>query len=175
MAFTDFIISGDPFAQITPWQFAATYNFDELAIITGDIATTDGDLRLDISSDDNLLVDATIASTTLTNSQGANSATLSNFSLSQSFDLNTLVRTIGAQGTYTSANMNGSVTFETRDDIVVMNDDNPSAGAMFISDNQSSVLITAIDSTNAQLEIDVDLDMMVDVTLVVAWSTIGLD
>jgi len=175
LAFSDIVVTGDPFAQVTPWQFAATYNFADMAAITGNILiSTDGDLRLDISSDDNLLVDATIDSTLLTITEDTDIETLSDFSLSQSFDLNTLVRTISADGTYTNTDLNGNITFETRDPFVVMGDANPTAGSLFISDNQSSVLITAIDNASAQLEIDFDLDMVVDLMLTVSWSTIGL-
>ncbi|MGI9204958.1 MAG: hypothetical protein ACR2Q3_13170 [Woeseiaceae bacterium] len=175
MSFSDFEITGDPFARITPWQFAATYNFVDTAAITDAvIIRTDGDLRLDISSDDNLLIGSSVDSTLLTITEGTDIEMLSNFSHTQSFDLNTLVRTITADGTYTNTSLNGSVTFETRDPFIVMGEDNPSAGALFISDNQSSVLITAIDNANAQLEVDFNLDMIVDLTLTVPWNTIGL-
>ena len=57
---------------------------------------------------------------------------------------------------------------------MIMADDNPSAGQLLISDVSSSVLVTVLDNINVQLEVDVDLDGVIDRTIVVTWAELGI-
>ena len=79
-----------------------------------------------------------------------------------------------ANGTFTSTELEGSVTFETLEDFIVLGDDNPSSGIFLISDSSSSVLLTVLDNINVQLDIDLDLDGTIDETVVVAWSALDI-
>ena len=89
------------------------------------------------------------------------------------FDIN-LTQVISTSGIFTSTELGGSVTFETLEDFVLIGDDNPSAGALLISDSSSSVLITVLDNISVQLEIDLDLDGMIDETVVVTWAALDI-
>jgi hypothetical protein len=58
---------------------------------------------------------------------------------------------------------------------MVMGEDNPSSGQLFIADATSSVLFTVLDNLNVRLEIDVDLDGMIDETIDLLWTDLGLN
>ena len=90
--------------------------------------------------------------------------------LTQTIDLNLLTQEISSSGNLSSTLLEGSVTFETLQDFIVIGDDNPSSGQMLISDSSSSVLITVLSNTSGQLDIDLDLDGMIDETIVVSWT-----
>ena len=86
-----------------------------------------------------------------------------------------MTRVLGANGTFTSTSLEGNVTFETLQDFIVIGDDNPSGGQLLISDSSSSVLVTVLDNLNVQLEIDVDLDGIIDQTVIVTWIDLDID
>ena len=173
---TNVVVTGDPINQIAPWGLVLTFSFDSLSG-TDDAGTAviDGGLDLNVSSDDNVVVNLSIATDSLTAEQSGISATLSNFLLAETVDLNALSRVLSANGIFTSTLLEGSVTFETLQDFIVLGDDNPSAGQLLISDSTSSVLITVLDNINVQLEIDIDLDGMIDRTIVVTWTELDID
>jgi len=169
---SNMVVTGDPFFQIVPWGLATTYGFDNLAATDSvDTVIIDGILDLVTSSDDNVVVDFSIATNSLTAQQSGIGETLSAYVLTQTVDLNALTQVISTSGIFTSTELGGSVTFETLEDFVVMGDDNPSSGELLISDSGSSILLTVLDNISVQLEIDLDLDGTIDATLVVPWAT----
>ena len=173
---TNMVVTGDPFNQIAPWSLALTIGFDNLSGTDSDgTVVIDGGLDLDLSSNDNVVVDLSIATASLTAQQSGISATLSDYLLAGTFDLNALTRVLSANGTFTSSPLAGNVTFETLQDVIVIGDDNPSAGQLLISDSSSSVLVTVLDNINVQLEIDIDLDGTIDQTIVVTWAEFDID
>ena len=121
-----------------------------------------------------MTVNLSITATALTAQQSGESETLSDYLLTQTLDLNALMQTISAAGTFTSTVLNGSVTFETLVDFVVIADDNPSAGQMLIADASSSVLVTVLDNISVQLDIDLDLNDTIDETIVVTWAELDI-
>jgi hypothetical protein len=175
-SFTEMVIIGDPFGQITPWGLVMTFGYDNLSA-TDPFGTVilDGALVLDMGSADNVTVNMSIAATALTAQQSGESETLSDYLLAQTLDLNALLQTINAAGTLTSTVLDGSVTFETIVDFVVMADDNPSAGQMLIAHASSSVLVTVLDNINVQLDVDLDLNGTIDETIVVTWAELDID
>ncbi len=173
---TNMVVTGDPFNQIAPWGLALTIGFDNLsATDSADTVIIDGGLDLDLSSEDNLVIDLSIATASLAAQQSSISATLSDYVLAGTFDLNALARELSANGAFASTLLEGSVTFETLQDFMVFGDDNPSAGQLLISDVSSSVLVTVLDNINVQLEIDIDLDGVIDRTIVVTWTDLDID
>ena len=101
--------------------------------------------------------------------------TLSDFEVTQTIDVNTQTVAADASGSLTSTELNGTVEFETLASFVVIADDNPSAGQLFISDGNSSVLATVLDNLSVQLEVDEDADGTAETTLVVAWDDLDID
>lgn len=173
---TDITVTGDPVNEMAPWSFVATFGFDNLeGTDATDTAVIDGALTLDLSTDDNLVLDLSVVITSLTVVQSGETETLSDFVLTESFDVNGPTLTIDSEGTFTSTELDGSVTFETLESFIVINDDNPSEGQLLIADPSSSVLLTVIDNMSVQLEIDEDLDGTVDDTIVVTWDELDID
>jgi hypothetical protein len=127
-----------------------------------------------MSSEDNLIISASVGSTLLTVVANGSSESLSDYLLTHVIDVNTLTRTINAGGTYSSDVLQGSVTFTTLEDFVVMDDDNPSSGRLLISDTSSSVLVIVLDNLNVQLDIDLNLDGVIDRTIMVTWAELDI-
>jgi hypothetical protein len=172
---TNMVVTGDPFIQIVPWGLTTTLGLDNLSVTDSvDAVTIDGSLDFVLSSDDNVVVDFSIATNSLTAQQSGIGETLSAYVLTQTLDLNALTQVISTSGIFTSTELGGSVTFETLEDFVVIGDDNPSSGELLISDSSSSVLITVLDNISVQLEIDLDLDGTIDETVVVTWATLDI-
>lgn len=175
-SFSEMLITGDPFSQIAPWGLVMTLGYDNLsATDLIDTVILDGALVLDMSSADNVTINLSVTTAALTAQQSGESETLADYLLTQTLDLNALLQTINAGGTLTSTVLNGSVTFETIVDFVVMADDNPSAGQMLIADASSSVLVTVLDNISVQLEIDIDLNGTIDETIVVTWAQLDIE
>jgi len=172
---TNIVVTGDPFNQIAPWGLAMTFGFDNFsAMDSAGTAILDGDLALDMSSDDNVVISLSIATTSLTAQQSGISDTLTDYVLTEALDLNALTQLISTSGVLTSTLLEGSVTFETLEDFVVIGDDNPSAGQLLISDDTSSVLVTVVDNISVQLEIDFERDGTIDQTIVVTWAELDI-
>ena len=176
MSLTNLVVTGDPFNQIAPWELALTLGFDSLSgTDSADTVVIDGDLDIALNSEDNVVVDLSIGTVSLTAQQSGISETLSEYALAETLDLNTLTQVIRTNGTFASTLLEGTVTFETLQDFTVVFDDNPSTGQLLISDSRSSVLVTVLDNISVQLELDIDLDGTIDQTIVVNWSDLDID
>jgi hypothetical protein len=172
VSLTNLVVTGDPLNQIAPWALSLTIGFENLAGPGGVIF---GDLDLALNSEDNVVVDLSLATASLTSATFVGIETLSDYVLAETIDLNALVQMIKTSGTFASTLLEGAVVFETLQDFVIMADDNPSAGQLLISDVSSSVLVTVLDNINVQLEIDIDLDGAIDRTIVVTWTDLDID
>jgi hypothetical protein len=169
------VVTGDPANQVVPWALVATFGFVGLTATDAvDTVTIDGELDLNMSSDDNVIVSASVGSSLLTVVANGSSESLSDYLLTQVIDVNALTQTINAGGTYNSDILQGSITFTTLEDFVVMGDDNPSSGQLLISDNSSSVLVIVLDNLNVQLDIDLNLDGVIDRTIMVTWADLDI-
>jgi hypothetical protein len=175
VSFTNIVIVGEP-DVITPWRFAITFSFDNLSgTDSSGTATIDGSLDVDLSSQDGVIIDLSVGTTSLTAQESGISVTLSNYLLTQTINLATLEQMISADGTLTSTELEGSVDFETLQEFVIFGDDNPSSGQILISDANSSVLVTVLDNMSVQLEIDLTRDGTIDQTIVVTWTELDID
>jgi hypothetical protein len=169
------VVTGDPVNQVVPWTLVATFGFVGLTATDAvDTVTIDGELDFTMSSEDNLIISASVGSTLLTVVANGSSESLSDYLLTHVIDVNTLTRTINAGGTYSSDVLQGSVTFTTLEDFVVMDDDNPSSGRLLISDTSSSALVIVLDNLNVQLDIDLNLDGVIDRTIMVTWAELDI-
>jgi len=177
MALTNLVVTGDPLNQIAPWGLALTIGFDDLIGPNITDSHIRGDLDLDMNSEDNVVVELSIATASLSAIYMVSlyAETLSDYVLTETLDLNALTQVVNASGTFESGTPERAVTFETLQDFVIMGDDNPSAGQLLISDSSSSVLITVLDNINVQLDIDIDLDGTIDHTIVVTWTELDID
>ena len=175
ISLTNMNVEGDPFNQIAPWHLAMTFGFDNLSgTDSAGTAILDGDLDLDMSSDDNVVINLSVATTSLTAQQSGVNETLTDYVLNQTLDLNALTQVISANGILTSSLLEGSVTFETLEDFWVIGDDNPSTGQLLIHDDSSSVLVTVVDNLRVLLEIDFERDGTIDQTIEVTWADLDI-
>ena len=177
MALTNLVVTGDPFSQIAPWRLALTISFHPLVVYSTGFVFN-GLLGIDLNSEDNVAVDLSIATASLSLSITVSmypDKILSDYALTESLDLNALTQVVNASGNFASESLEGTVTFETLENFVIMADNNPAAGQLFISDGSSSVLVTVLDNINVQLEIDIDLNGTIDRTIVVAWTELDID
>ena len=179
MSLTNLVVTGDPFNQIAPWGLALTIGFNGLGVFhSAGFAAFNGDLDLDLNSEDNVTVDLSIATAYLSLSVTVSmfpDKILSDYVLTETLDLNALTQVVTTSGTFERNWLEGAVTFETLQDFVIMGDDNPSAGQLLISDSSSSVLVTVLDNINVQLDIDTNLDGTIDQTIVVTWTDLDID
>ncbi len=173
---TDLVVTGDPLNRIAPWVLELTFGFDNLSGTdsTGTVIV-DGDVNLDYRSDDNIVENIVITTASLTTQQAGITETLSDYVLTQTFNVNALTLVLSANGILTSTLLEGSVTFETLEDFTGTFEDNPSAGQMLISDPSSSVLVTVVDNISVLLDIDFDLDGIIDQTIEVTWAELDID
>ena len=169
------LVTGDAANQVAPWSLAATYGFIDLTATDAiDTVTINGDLDVDMSSNDNVVVDASIASALLTVDVNGVRESLSDYLLTLVTNQNALTQVLGVSGTYTSDILQGSVTIATLEDFVIMGDDNPSSGRLLISASSSSVLFIVLDNLNVQLDIDLDLDGTIDETIMLTWIELDI-
>ena len=175
MSMTDIEIVGEPFFQISPWSFAATFGFVDLSGTDSDgEAIINGSLGVDMTSADNVVIESTVTSDMLSVLFAGINESISEFVARQVTDLSTLTQTTRADGRYSSDILGGSVRFETLGAFVIFGSDEPSSGQMLIADPTSSVLVTVLDNINVQLDIDLDRDGSIDHTLVVPWSELDI-
>jgi hypothetical protein len=169
-------ITGDVANAIPPWNLGATFLFIDLTGIEGsETVVIDGGFDLAYSASDALTITGALSGTSLAVMSNGTAETLNDFSLTEVLDLNTQTVTADASGRLTSTELNGTIEFETLASFVVIADDNPSAGELFISDGSSSVLVTVLDNINVQLEVDEDGDGTAETTFVVPWDDLVTD
>jgi hypothetical protein len=179
ISLTNLVVTGDPFNQIAPWGLALTMGLGVIATDSSGVAVAfiNGGLDLDLTSEDNVTVELSIAAASVSLWATVSmfpDKILSDYVLTETLDLNALTQVVNASGNFASESLEGAVAFETLENFVIMADDNPSAGQLFISDSSSSVLVTVLDNINVQLEIDIELDGAIDRTLVVTWAELDI-
>ena len=176
MSLTNLVVTGDPFNEIAPWRLVTTLRFDNLSGMDSlGTVILNGGLNIDLSSDDNIAVDLSMTTDSLSAQQSGITETLTAYVLAETIDLNAMSQIVSANGTLTSTILEGSVTFETLQDFVVTADNNPSAGQLLISDSSSSVLVTVLDNFSVELAVDLDLDGTTDQRIVVTWTELDID
>jgi hypothetical protein len=173
---TEMVVTGDPFTPTPPYGLIATFGFTDLVATDAvETVTINGDLDIDLNSDDDIVINATLATALLSVDVDGAMESLTDYLMTQVIDRNAQTQDIAASGAYTSDVLEGTVTFETMENFMVMGDNNPSSGQLFIADATSSVLFTVLDNLNVRLEIDVDLDGMIDETIDLLWTDLGLN
>lgn len=166
---TEVEINGDVASGIPPWRVSAAFTFIGLEVVErGESLFIDGGFDLALSANDAIAIDRSISGTSLVIVSNGRTSALGDFNLSQAIDLNNLTVAADARGMLTSTELDGTVEFETLASFVSMHYDQPSAGALFVSDGDSTVLVTVLDNMSVQLEVDEDADGTAESTLVVA-------
>ena len=147
-----------------PYSFSVTATFNNLRINDGfSVTSVNGSFTMGLITDalgnDTISLDGS----SLSISDGGFSATLSNFSFGMTFDYGTSDYTTFADGRVYSSTIGGYVDFVTLVTFEGVDPNNPHVGVMRITGaNNSSVIMTVLDSTWVSLALDADGDGFVD-------------
>jgi len=99
---------------------------------------------------------------------------LSDFSLTLTNNLNTLISTMIFNGKFDNPELGGVVSFETLQPFEGYNNDDLYAGIMKITaSNRSSVTLMALDAVNVRLEVDENSDGAIDQTSDTTWAVLA--
>jgi len=158
------------------WSADITVTLNNLAISdnSGNIALN-GDFTLAISTVNSIFFRGSITGNSLAISENGVSEILSAYDIAFTSDEASLgtAYTIDANGTVASTKLDGSVQFQTLTTFEGTEPDYPHTGVMKISGaHGSSVTLTALDSTDVQLEIDPDGSGSNITTVTTQWALI---
>ena len=173
---TNIEITGDAANGVPPWSVSSTFGFIGLQG-TDDTETVviDGGFDLSFSTDDGVTIAGSISGSSLSATTDGATETLGNFDITEEIDLNTQTVIAGGSGALTNMDLDGTVDFEALTSFMIIADDNPSAGQLFITDGSSSVVVTVVDNLSIQLEVDEDGDGTAETTFVVAWDDLDIE
>lgn len=167
-------VDGNPDTDAT-WEIDIDLTLDDLVLTAGGSTVS-----LDGAWSQNASVDGLDSEYTLTGSftseandgNTVQSASLAGFELTCDYDSTADEATYTAQGRFSSTDLGGSVTVSTLTAFTVVgSDDYPSSGAIQVSGaNDSLLVLTAVDSTFAQLQVDADGDGDFEFQDVVEWD-----
>ncbi len=158
------------------WNADITVTLNNLTISdnSGKLSLS-GDFTITISTVNSIFFSGTIAGNSLAINENGVSEILSAYNLSFTSDEASLgtAYTIDANGTVASTALDGSVQFQTLTTFEGVDPDYPQRGVMRITGvRNSSVTLTAIDSTDVQLAVDADGDGVSDQTITTQWALI---
>jgi len=163
-----------------PPQASATLqlSFQNLSVqVAGQTLTISGALTLQTVTDAAGVVQTIVTGTSVRvvgqTVNGPVEVDLRDFRIERTTDPSTGEYSFTARGTIVDTTIGGSVAFETIDPFLGTDPDDPDEGQMVVSGGENSTLtITAVDSSTAHLDIDVDGDGTPDSSLDVDWSEI---
>ncbi len=166
-------LSGNPLVD-SVWSVDVTMTLANVVVAGGgDTATFNGDMSYALETQDDVNFMGSVKGNSLTIDINGVTESLSNYLIAFTENDVTLAYTVNANGTVSSTELGGYVQFETLATFEGVAPDYPYTGRMKITgEGNSSVTLTAIDSTNVQLEIDVDGDGTADQTLTTTWESL---
>lgn len=168
-------ITGDIMSGIPPWSLGANFAFVDLVGIDSEsTVTVNGNFDIAAATADGLMLDLEISGARLSAMEGGLTDTLSNFRVTEQFDLVAQMIAIDAAGTLTSDRLNGTISFSTPTRLIVIGDDNPSSGQITITHSSSGIVATVLDNISVQLAIDTDGDGTAETTIVVTWLDLDI-
>ncbi len=170
-------ISGTPSLPLTPWRVSATFTVTNLQFIdSSGNYTVNGAFSYSGNTTDGVLITASFTGSSLTVRKASGpQLTLTNFNLVGTGDNNTTAYSEYGSGRIADPDLGGYVNFKTPSSASFKGvaDFYPNSGSMTVTGaNNSSVKLTAIDSTNVRLQVDTNGDGVVDYTVIKPWSSV---
>ena len=168
-------IIGDPQIANTAWTVKANFTLSSLSIAdsTGTEAVNGG-FTFSANTSNGIDESVTLSGASLSVQQsGEPTISLDNFSLSGSDNKNTAAYTFYGSGRVTDSSLNGYVDFQISASTPLrgIGSLDPDSGTMTITGaGNSSVKVTAIDATTAQLQVDADGDGTFEYTTTKSWT-----
>jgi hypothetical protein len=152
----------------------ASIEFDNLKFTqNGETNTFDGDIAISVQTQDNIIVDVTVAGNSLTLRDSNEKSTLSSYEFFTQENNSTKTYTRRENGSITidQQQFNGTILFETQQDFEGELGKDPFVGEEKFTSQEdgSSVLLTA-DGDNVIIEIDEDGDGITDKTINKTWE-----
>ncbi len=164
--------NGDIFSNF----YAMTLDLDAanftIRIFGEDTVAMNGSIQLGLNFQMSPASTVTMSGDELTLTVGSESATLFDFSLTESSDGATLATTtIDSTGSLGSPSFAGRVSYDTTVPFQYTGSNSAYVGTMEITGAEGTrILVTAVDENSVQLDIDSDGDGLTDVTRVMTWQ-----
>ena len=155
---TSLAINGTPSIPLTPWSASATFTLANLRIVdSSGNYTVNGAFSFLGSTTDGVHIKGSLGATSLTIKKATGpTLTLTNFNLTGTTNNNTTAYSEYGSGQVNDPALSGYVNFQipVTTPFTGIGDQYPSSGSMTVTGaNNSSVKLTAIDSTNVQLQV----------------------
>ena len=117
-------------------------------------------------------IESGVSGSSMTVDYNGMSETLSNYSSSQTIDggLQPLPYTLSAAGTLDSTELDGVIQYSTPVTFAGEGLDYPSSGSMLVTGLDSAARLTALDSVNVTIDVDIDGDGTYDETIETTWA-----
>ena len=175
MVFGD--VQGDLLFGGAPYSFSVTVDIGNLTVGgQGESFLVDGDMVLEVSSQDDISETFRISGNSLTINQAGVSSTLTNYDITEVVNFLTLDYVSDPNGTLTIPGLGGTVTFSTVTSFQGNGANYPEVGEMLITgDSDSAVTVVADGSGMVSLLVDANGDGTAEETIVTTWlEIIGL-
>lgn len=165
-------LTGDPTSQAADWSFGITFTANSLTVVTNGVTqSVDGGFSASETYTAATGSDTTdLTGNSLTVSDGNDSASLSNFDISATL-AGAADYCYDSNYTVSSAFLGGTITVATQTPFCGTAPGFPGAGVMVITGaNKSKVMITALSSTQVEIDVDANGDGVYETKTVKNWT-----
>jgi hypothetical protein len=166
--------SGDFFAGL--YELTMALELTDFQVTTAaDVQNSNGDVTVTLNTLVAPYVTAAVGGSAMTVDGNTESASLQNYESSQSVDggLQAAPYTLSALGTLDSSKLPGAVAYSTPVPFEGEGSDYPHTGELFVSGEDSSARLVAIDNVNVRIDIDLDDDGSVDESIETTWVALS--
>lgn len=174
LTITGLTIIGDPY--FGPYSRKATLKFSKFRVSAGgESLGVNGSYMVSLATDDQVTFTTTASSSSLsfvhTVATDSRTITLRDYSATSIYDANTRETSVTFKETIVDSVLGGGIAIATLTPFKIgYYDSYPYTGSLMITGkNNSSITLTAIDSTNVDLDIDADGDGAAEVTIHTTW------
>ena len=149
-----------------------TVTTDLQVFTASDTITSNGDATVTEDTTRTPFIESGVSGSSMTVDYNGMSETLSNYSSSQTIDggLQPLPYTLSAAGTLDSTELDGVIQYSTPVTFAGEGLDYPSSGSMLVTGLDSAARLTALDSVNVTIDVDIDGDGTYDETIETTWA-----
>ena len=167
-------VSGDPDMNLSPYSMQFTLQANNFTITEGaETVALNGGMTMSESTSDGVLFSHSISGGSIQVTEGGVAASLSNFSIEATEDINTQAYTLDLNATVSSSELGGSVTIVTDTVFQGIDPDEPSFGQATITGaNNSSVKLIATGANTVRLEIDEDGNGTAETFIDTTWDAL---
>lgn len=176
LSFTATEVTG---AEPGPFSYVLDVNFNAFTMSAGGATiVVNGGFTASLSTQDGVAFTSVVSGDSISAfAQGggvAFSGTLSNFRVERQYNESTLDYLVDVQATVASSEIGGIATYETTTAFTGTDPNEPDAGSLLVTGaNGGTLTVTALSSTQVQLDLDFDGDTVIDWSIVTTWDSIN--